>query len=138
MNTTTLTIQATIAADKQKAWEYYTLPEHITQWNFASEDWHCPSATNDLQVGGKYSAHMAAKDGSFGFDFEAIYQEIIPFEKINYTLFDDREVTIYFESQENHTLVTVKFQAESENPLELQQNGWQAILNNYKKYCESH
>jgi uncharacterized protein YndB with AHSA1/START domain len=137
MNTTTLTIQAAIAADKQKAWEYYTLPEHITQWNFASEDWHCPSATNDLQVGGKYFAHMAAKDGSFGFDFEAIYQEIIPFEKIRYALLDDREVSIDFESKENHTLVTVNFQAESENPLELQQNGWQAILNNYKKHCES-
>jgi uncharacterized protein YndB with AHSA1/START domain len=137
MNTTTLTIQATIAVEKQKAWEYYTLPEHITQWNFASEDWHCPSATNDLQVGGKYSAHMAAKDGSFEFDFEAIYQEIIPFEKIRYTLLDDREVSINFESKENHTHVTINFEAESENSLELQQNGWQAILNNYKKYCES-
>jgi uncharacterized protein YndB with AHSA1/START domain len=137
MNTTTLTIQATIAVEKEKAWEYYTLPEHITQWNFASEDWHCASATNDLQVGGKYSAHMAAKDGSFEFDFEAIYQEIIPFEKIRYTLLDDREVSINFESKENHTHVTINFEAESENSLELQQNGWQAILNNYKKYCES-
>lgn len=137
MKTKILTIQATIAVEKEKAWEYYTLPEHITQWNFASEDWHCPSATNDLQVGGKYSAHMAAKDGSFEFDFEAIYQEIIPFEKIRYTLLDDREVSINFESKENHTHVTINFEAESENSLELQQNGWQAILNNYKKYCES-
>jgi hypothetical protein len=80
---------------------------------------------------------MAAKDGSFEFDFEAIYQEIVAFEKIRYTLFDVREVSIHFESKGNHTLVTINFEAESENSLELQQNGWQAILNNYKKYCES-
>jgi uncharacterized protein YndB with AHSA1/START domain len=88
MATTKITVQATISADRKKVWEFYTKPEHITKWNFASDDWFCPSATNDMRVGGKYSARMEAKDGSFGFDFEAIYDEITAGEKFSYTMLD--------------------------------------------------
>ena len=85
MKTTKITVKAAISADTQKVWNYWTNPEHITNWNFASDDWHCPGAENDLKVGGKYSARMEAKDGSFGFDFEAIYNEIIDQKRITYT-----------------------------------------------------
>ena len=78
MEATKIQVQANVAADKQKAWDFYTKPEHIVKWNFASDDWQCPRATNDMRVGGKYSARMEAKDGSFGFDFEAVYDEIVP------------------------------------------------------------
>ncbi|WP_421871628.1 SRPBCC family protein [Marinoscillum sp.] len=133
-----LTIQATVAADSQKAWDYYTQPKHITQWNFADPSWHCPSASNNLRVGGKYTARMEAKDGSFGFDFEAVYSAIEPGESFAYTLGDGRQVSVTFEQQTEHTLVTVVFDPESENPMEMQRNGWQAILDNYAKYTEAH
>lgn len=136
MSSTKITVTAKIMADVHKVWENYTLPEHITKWNFASDDWHCPSATNDLREGGKYSARMEAKDGSFGFDFNVVYDEIIPQQKIAYTMEDGRKASITFEKMDNATNVTVVFDAEQMNPVEMQQNGWQAILNNFKKYTE--
>lgn len=132
-----ITIQATIKAEIQKVWDYYSLPEHITNWNFASDDWHCPSAENDLQPGGRYKARMEAKDGSFGFDFEATYDEVIKQKKIVYTLDDGRKVVTDFENQDGKTKVTTVFDAESENSIEMQKEGWQAILNNFKKYTEA-
>lgn len=129
-------IQSTIAADKQKVWDYYTLPEHITKWNFADSSWHCPTATNDLKIGGRYFARMEAKDGSFGFDFEAIYSEIVDGEKFSYD-FGGRHATIKFKDQNEKTEVTISFDPETENPIDLQRNGWQSILNNFKKYTES-
>lgn len=132
-----ITIQATVKADVQKAWDCYTLPEHITNWNFASDDWHCPSAENDLQPGGRYKARMEAKDGSFGFDFEATYDEIINQKKIVYTLDDGRKVVTDFEDLDGKTKVTTMFDAESENSIDMQKEGWQAILNNFKKYTEA-
>ena len=137
MGPTKITIEAIIVADKKKAWDYYTQPEQITKWNFASDDWHCPTASNDLRVGGKYVARMEAKDGSFAFDFEGIYQEIVVAQNFIYILADGRLVSVKFESPGKQTKVTVTFDAETENSLELQKNGWQAILNNYKKYTES-
>jgi len=137
MGTTKITIEAIIVADKKKAWDYYTQPEHITKWNFASDDWQCPTASNDLRVGGKYVARMEAKDGSFGFDFEGIYKEIVVGQNFSYILADERIVSVKFESPGKQTKVTVTFDAETENSLELQKNGWQAILNNYKKYTET-
>lgn len=117
-------------------WEYYTLPEHITKWNFASDDWHCPNASNDLTIGGKYYARMEAKQGDMGFDFEALYIEIIGKEKLSYRMSDGRGVNILFKEVNSSTEIEITFDAESINSLELQKNGWQAILNNFKKYVE--
>jgi uncharacterized protein YndB with AHSA1/START domain len=136
MEATKILVQATIAADKQKAWDYYTKPEYITKWNFASDDWHCPSATNDMRVGGKYNARMEAKDGSFGFDFEATYDEIIPGESFQYTMPDGRRVNVSFEDSGSQTEVKVLFDAETVNSVELQKGGWHMILDNYKKFTE--
>ncbi|KAB7530534.1 activator of HSP90 ATPase [Flagellimonas olearia] len=137
METTPITIDAHIAATLDKVWDFYTKPEHITQWNFADDSWHCPSAKNDLRKGGKYLARMEAKDGSFGFDFEAVYDEVIPEEKMVFTLEDGRKTVVLFEESNAETKVTITFDAEKENSLEMQKNGWQAILNNFKKYTES-
>lgn len=137
MNKTKITISATIAANTQKVWDYWTDPEHITNWNFASDDWHCPSAENELRVGGKYRARMEAKDGSFGFDFEAVYDEVIDKKKITYTMTDGRAATTWFETAGDKTKVTTTFDPENENPMDMQRDGWQAILNNFKKYVEA-
>jgi len=132
-----ITIQATITADKKLVWESYTNPKHIIHWNFASDDWHCPSASNDLRVGGTYKARMEAKDGSFGFDFEAIYTKVSEGESFTNILSDEREINVRFTELENKTEVVIIFDAETENSIELQKNGWQAILNNFKLYTES-
>lgn len=131
-----ITIEAVVAATPNKVWETWTDPKHITKWNFASDDWQCPSASNDLKVGGKYVARMEAKDGSFGFDFEAIYDEVIDQKKISYTMGDGRQATTRFEDLGGKTKVTTTFDAEGTNPEEMQRAGWQAILNNFKKYAE--
>lgn len=136
MNFQKITIQATILANKQKVWQYYTTPEHIVNWNFASTDWCCPSASNDLQVGGKYFARMEAKDGSLGFDFEAIYDEVILEESFIFTMLDGRKVKVDFKENNSETDIQIVFDAETENSIELQQAGWQAILNNFKAYVE--
>ncbi|MEO6819218.1 MAG: SRPBCC domain-containing protein [Ginsengibacter sp.] len=137
MDTTQLTVSANIMAGSQKTWEYYTQPAHIIKWNFASEDWQCPSATNDLKVGGLYSARMEAKDGSFGFDFAGVYSEIVEGEKIVLLLADGRKSTVTFKGKDNETKVNVAFDAEMQNSLDMQKDGWQAILNNFKKYVEA-
>lgn len=137
MKATEITIKASVAAERESTWKRYTEPEHITKWNFASDDWHCPSASNDLRAGGVYTARMEAKDGSFGFDFGATYDEVIPNEKLAYTIGDGRKVTVQFTEDGNETVVTITFEAENQNSVELQRNGWQAILNNFKKYTES-
>lgn len=136
MSKTQITIEATIAAGKGKVWNAWTKPEHITKWNFAADDWHCPSAENDLRVGGKYAARMEAKDGSFGFDFEAIYDEVTDQKKITYTMPDGRQATTDFEDLGDQTKVTTTFDAETVNDVEMQRAGWQAILNNFKNYVE--
>ena len=131
-------IKANVLAESKKVWDYYTLPEHITKWNFATDTWQCPAATNDLRIGGKYSARMEAKDGSFGFDFEAVYDEIIDNKKIAFTMTDGRQAIVDFNIDNNQTEVVITFDAEQQNSLELQRDGWQAILNNFKKYTETH
>lgn len=132
-----ITIQVVVSADKNKAWDYYTLPEHIVNWNFASDEWHCPRASNELVVGGKYFTRMAAKFGDIGFDFEGIYTEVRPQEGFTYKLSDDREVSVNFLEEEGNTQVQLIFDAENENPHKLQAKGWQTILNKYKKYTEA-
>ena len=131
-----ITTQCNSIKPLEKIWECWTKPEHIVNWNFASEEWHCPEANNDLRTGGKFSSTMAAKDGSFSFVFSGCYDLIIENSKIEYTLDDSRKVWISFENNGSETVIIQKFEAEEENSYELQQAGWQAILNNFKKYCE--
>lgn len=131
-----ITVKATVSADKQKVWDYYTRPEHITKWNFADPSWHCPTATNDLKVGGRYIARMEAKDGSFGFDFDATYTEINQGQSFTYE-FGGRLAKVDFKEANGQTEVTVTFDPETENSIELQKDGWQAILDNFKKYTEA-
>lgn len=139
MNTqerTTLTVAATVQAPVDKVWHYWSAPAHITQWNCASDDWHTPTAENDLRTGGSFSSRMEAKDGSMGFDFGGVYDVVRDKDYIEYTLGDGRKVSITFTPEGDTTTVTESFEAEDVNPLEFQQGGWQAILNNFKKYTE--
>lgn len=131
-----ITVKAIVLANKQKVWDYYTQPEHITKWNFAHPSWHCPSATNDMNIGGQYIARMEAKDSSFGFDFKAVYTEINTGQNFTYKA-GERYVTVEFNETNGQTEVIVTFDPETENSIELQQNGWQAILDNFKKYTET-
>lgn len=134
---TIITVETIVNAPVAKVWECWTSPEHITQWNNASDDWHTPHAENDLRVGGKFLSRMEAKDGSFGFDFIGVYEEVDENKSIVYTIEDGRKVAIAFISEGGSTEVTESFEAEDMNSIELQQEGWQAILNNFKKYVES-
>ena len=135
---TVITVQNTVNAPVSKVWAYWTAPEHICKWNNASDDWHTPWATNDLRVGGVFVARMEAKDGSFGFDFGGTYDAVNENEYIEYHINGDaRKVKIYFTAEGNSTKVMESFEAENENSEELQRGGWQAILDNFKKYTES-
>lgn len=135
--TNAITIEATINAPIKKVWEFWTAPAHIVNWAFASDDWHAPLAENDIRTGGKFLTRMEAKDGSFGFDFEGIYDEVKTNERIAYSLGDERKVTITFIDQGNETKVIETFDPENQNPIEMQRAGWQAILDNFKKYTEA-
>ena len=132
-----ITIESIVNAPIDKVWKLWTEPEHIQKWNNASADWYTPSAKNDLKVGGKFISRMEAKDGSFGFDFEGIYDEVKANELISYTLGDGRKVKITFSFQDNKPKVVETFEAEDTHPIEMQRDGWQAILNNFKSYTES-
>ncbi len=136
VNKTVLTIKNIIKAPVKKVWEYWTKPEHITQWNNASEDWHTPRAENDLRVGGQFTARMEAKDGSMGFDFGGVYEAVKENEYIEYTMDDGRNVGVRFTSNGEHTELEERFDAEETNSVEMQRTGWQAILDNFKKYAE--
>lgn len=133
----TITIEAVVKAPIEKAWNSWVEPQHITQWCQASDDWHCPKAENDIKDGGKFSSTMAAKDGSFSFDFGGIHDKVIKNQLIESTMGDGRKMKVVFTQAENETKVTETFDAEGMNSLELQRGGWQAILNNFKKYTES-
>ena len=135
----TLSVHVTINEPIEKVWKNFTHPEDIVHWCNASEDWYAPRATNDLRVGGKFLTRMEAKDGSFGFDFEGVYSEVIDYKLIVYGLADGRQVQIKFlELNKKTTEVLEVFDAETVNPLEMQQTGWQNILNNFKRYCETY
>lgn len=133
---TVITVQATINAPIEKVWTNYNTPDHITKWNFAADSWQCPWAKSDFRVGGKFVQRMEAKDGSFGFDFAATYTEIETNKKISYAMEDGRKCTVTFTPNGNETHMSVAFEAETVNSVELQQGGWQAILNSFKKYTE--
>ena len=137
MSSERVVVETVVEKDIAQVWDCWTNPEHIVNWTFASADWHCPAATNDLQVGGTFSSTMAAKDGSMQFDFSGTYSEVVPNEKIAYAMEDGRKVEVTFSIVENGVSVVESFDPEQTHPREMQQAGWQAILNNYKAYVES-
>lgn len=131
-----ITITALVDAPVEKVWRLWTEPEHITQWNFASDDWCCPRATNDLRVGGTYTARMEARDGSFGFDFGGVWFEVTEGKSLGLKMGDGRSAHTTFTTEGTGTRVTTVFDAEGTHPLEMQRDGWQAILNNFKAHAE--
>lgn len=136
-NKTKISVETEVNAPIEKTWEMWNSPVAIVHWYSGSADWHTPRATNDLKVGGKFSYRMEAKDGSMGFDFEGIYTEIKPYKQIDYEIADGRKVSIVFSETDTVTKVTETFEAEDINSIELQQQGWQTILNNFKTYLET-
>ncbi len=133
-----ITVSTIVDAPIEIAWASYTQPEHITQWNFADPSWHCPHATNDLRIGGAFSSHMAAKDGSMAFDFGGVYTDVVNHQRIAYTMADDRTAEVTFKALgSNQTEITTIFEMESQNLEEMQKGGWQAILNEYKHHTET-
>ena len=132
-----ITVSTEVRGSIKSVWESWTLPEHIVHWNFADDSWHAPAALNDLRVGGKFSYRMEAKDGSEGFDFSGVYTEIVALKVIAYTMDDGRTARVTFEENGDSTIVTEVFEAEQMNPVEMQQAGWQMILDNFKRYTES-
>ena len=131
-----ITVTNIINAPIEKVWKYWTKEEHVKNWNFAASDWHCPSATNNLQLGGEFHYTMAAKDNSFSFDFWGTYQKIEPEKLLEITLGDGRQMKVGFEGIGDSTVVTEQFEPETQNPEEMQKAGWQMILDNFKKYVE--
>ncbi len=132
-----ISVQTSVQSDLEKVWEYWTNPEHITKWNFASDEWCCPKAINNLKPNGKFSWRMEAKDGSMGFDFEGTYENIVGHKFISYRLSDNRKVDIKFTQNGNEVEVSESFDAGGTNSDEQQRAGWQAILENFKEYLES-
>jgi uncharacterized protein YndB with AHSA1/START domain len=132
----TITVETSVQAPVEKLWDYFTQPEHIVKWNNASDDWHTPRAENDLRTGGKFLSRMEAKDGSFGFDFGGTYDEVKEYKLIAYTMDDGRKVSVRFDPQGNETKLIESFEAEKAHSAEMQKNGWQSILDNFKKYVE--
>ena len=136
-NKKSIQVSASIDAPLERVWEYRTSPSHIVNWNSPSDDWHTPKAENELEKGGRFVYRMEAKDGSVGFDFGGTYEEISEQEKLVYVLDDDRRATVTFKEKEGGVLVSESFEPEDQNSEEMQQQGWQAILDNFMKYVES-
>ena len=134
---TVISVHVKIHLPVGRVWKFWTTPEDIVKWNNASEDWHTTRAETDLRKGGKFLSRMEAKDGSMGFDFEGIYETVKPNKVIEYSLGDGRKVRIDFTGKVNETEVVESFDAENVNSVELQRNGWQNILENFKKYAEA-
>ena len=132
-----ITVENTVNAPVEKVWTYWTEPQHITKWNNANDDWHTPFAENDLRTGGKFISRMEAKDGSMGFDFGGVYDDVLEHRLIEYTMGDGRKVKVSFTPVGNTTKVTETFDAEETHPHDFQKAGWQSILDNFKKYTEA-
>lgn len=136
-NNKKITIEATVNAPVEKVWQYWTEPQHIMQWNQASPDWHCPRSENDVRPGGTFSSTMAAKDGSFSFDFGGTNNEVEQHKRISSTMGDGRTWDVHFQPEGNGTKVVETFEMESQNPEEMQRGGWQAILDSFKNHVEN-
>lgn len=134
---TRITVAATVNAPVATVWKIWNTPVDIMQWNCADPTWHCPSSENDLREGGKFKNRMEAKDGSFGFDFEGVYDKVELHQEISYTMSDGRKATTLFSEQNGKTIIETTFDAETENDPEIQKQGWQAIMDNFGKYVES-
>jgi len=132
-----ITVEATVNAPIANVWKAWNTPGDIMQWNSPDPSWHCPGSENDLRVGGKFKNRMEAKDGSAGFDFEGIYDQVEHHKEISYTMADGRKVTTLFAARNGQTHIATTFDAETENDPEFQKQGWQAILNNFVRYVES-
>lgn len=132
-----ITVQVFVKKPKEEVWEYFTRPEHIIHWNFAQDDWHCPFAENELKAGGKFRYTMSSKDGKYSFDFGGTFKEVALWKYLSYELGDGRFVEVKFDESPEGTLVVETFEAENVFPIEQQREGWQNILNNFKKYVES-
>jgi uncharacterized protein YndB with AHSA1/START domain len=137
-NPAPITVETTVDVPIEHAWHCWTTPDCVTKWNQASDDWHSPRCENDLREGGKFVFRMEAKDGSVGFDFGGTYTKVVEHDEIVYVMDDGRTVSVTFDGHDGHTHVTETFDAETENPVEMQREGWQAILDNYKKHTEAH
>lgn len=134
----TITVQAVVNAPVEQVWKLYTEPEHVMKWNNASNDWHTLRTENDLKVGGKFLYRMEAKDGSSGFNFDGTYEQVKINELIVYSLTDGRKVEVIFtKDNDTRTKMATAFEAENTNSIEMQRDGWQVILNNFKKYVET-
>lgn len=131
-----ITVETTVPVSPEQAWEYWTNPAYITQWNQASEDWHTPRAESDLRAGGRFTSRMESKDGKFGFDFWGVYDVVEPYRVLNSTLGDDRKVFVTFEPVAAGTRIVETFETEDENSAERQREGWQAIMDCYRRYVE--
>ncbi|MFO0357928.1 MAG: SRPBCC family protein [Sphingobacteriaceae bacterium] len=132
-----IVIESLINSSLEDVWNKFTQPQHIINWYFASPDWHSPTAENDLKVGGKFKTRMEAKDGSMGFDFEGVYTLVQPLDRFEYKLADDRKVIVEFKEEGDSVKIIESFDPENENPHDMQQAGWQMILNNFKTYAET-
>ena len=132
-----ITVESRINSDIERVWQSWNDPEEIKVWNTAQEDWHTTESTVDLREGGTFSSRMEAKDGSIGFDFGGTYTRVVPNEAVEYRMSDGREVQVEFREQDGGVVVTETFDAETENSPELQQSGWQSILDNFKRHVES-
>lgn len=132
-----ITVETVVKAPVEKVWKVWNEPQHIMNWCQASDDWHAPASTNDIRTGGTFSTTMAAKDGSYSFDFGGVYDNVKEYELIQYTMGDNRKVEVIFTREGKDTKIVETFEAESTHSLEMQRGGWQAILDNFKKYTES-
>ena len=132
-----ITVETLVKAKLNQVWDAWNNPEDIKQWNAAQEDWHTTQSTVDLREGGKFVSRMEARDGSAGFDFEGTYTRVVPHQAIEYRMSDGREVQVEFLERAGGVLVKETFDAETENPPELQRTGWQAILDNFGRYVEA-
>ena len=130
-------IEIELNHDIDKVWRYFTEPEHIVNWYYASDDWQCPSAINNLSVGSKFNFRMEAKDKSFGFDFEGEYLKVAIHDELEYILSDGRMINIFFKSIDNKVTLTEIFDPDEVNPIEMQREGWLSILRNFKRYIEA-
>ena len=132
----TIEINTTVNATPEQVWDYWTQPKHITQWNSASDEWHTPKAENDLKRGGRFVYRMESKDGKIGFDFGGKYDKVESPKLLAYSLDDNRAVTVEFTEKDGQTVIKETFEPENENPIDMQKDGWQAILDNFKAYVE--
>lgn len=134
---TKINVTAIVNAPVKAVWDTWNTPSDIIQWNSADPNWHCPTSENDLRVNGKFKNRMEAKDGSFGFDFEGVYDRVDLYKELSYSMSDGRRVVTVFTEKDGKTTLSTVFDAETENDFEVQKQGWQAILNNFVKYVES-